>query len=165
MRDGGIWYVNSEGGNIVEDLTSMFGDQRVLFADQSFYYLSTFRGMDEEFGIIPFPKYTEEQTQYHSRVEGGSVALIGMINMTDSEETGAVLEAMASYGYNHVIPEYYEVALKRKTSRDTESEEMLDLIFRSRTVDLGDSWWCGDIRNGFFNDCFQNDDRGFCVFS
>ena len=87
--------------------------------------------------------------------------MIGMINMTDPEEVGAVMEAMASYGYNNVVPEYYEVALKRKTSRDSDSEEMLDLIFAARTVDLGDTWWCGDIRDGFFNDCFQNDDRNF----
>ena len=161
MRDGGIWFVNSDGGNVYEHLTEMFGNRGVLFADQTFYYLSTFRDMDEEFGIIPFPKYAEEQAQYYSRVEGGSVAMIGMINMTDPEEVGAVMEAMASYGYNNVVPEYYEVALKRKTSRDSDSEEMLDLIFAARTVDLGDTWWCGDIRDGFFNDCFRNDDRNF----
>lgn len=161
MRDGGIWYVNSEGTNIVGNLGEMFGARRVLFADQSFYLLSVFRDMDEEFGIIPFPKYTEEQANYYSRVEGGSLAMFGLINMADPDETGALLEAMASYGYNNVVTEYYEVALKRKNSRDAESAEMLDLISASRTVDLGDTWWCGDIRDGFFNNCFQTDNRDF----
>ena len=161
MRDGGIWYVNSEGTQMCSDLVEMFGSRRVLFADQTFFFLSDFRDMDEEFGIIPFPKYTEEQKQYHCRVEGGSLAMFGLINMADLDETGALLEAMAAYSYNNVVTEYYEIVLKRKNSRDEESAQMLDLISESRSVDLGDTWWCGTIRDGFFNNCFQTNNRDF----
>ncbi|MGI6744014.1 MAG: hypothetical protein ACOX4O_10195 [Eubacteriales bacterium] len=161
MRDGGIWCVNHEGTQTVENLVSMFGTRRVLFADQSFYFLSLFRDMDEDFGIIPYPKYTDEQENYYSRVEGGSLSMFALSNMTNPDQTGALLEAMASYGYNNVVPEYYEVSLKRKQSRDNDSADMLDLISRSRMVDLGDTWWCGTIRDGFFNDCFQTDNRNF----
>ena len=94
-----------------------------------------------------------------SRVEAG--ARIGMIPITNKhpEYAGALLEAMSSYGYNHLIPEYYEVALKRRTSRDSESAEMLDLIFETRRYDLGDTWWCNELRDGLFKNMFAEDNR------
>ena len=81
-----------------------------------------------------------------------------MIPITNKnpEYAGALLESMASYGYNNVIPEYYEVALKRKSSRDSESLAMLDLIFSVRQYDLGDTWWCNDLRDGMFKPMFIN---------
>ena len=66
---------------------------------------------------------------------------------------------MACYGFNNLIPAYYEIALKRKTSRDEESSAMLDLIFSTRSYDLGDTWWCNELRDGIFKPMFRDNDR------
>ena len=137
----------------------MFGESRVLFVDEIFYRLNELRDVEVDFGIVPYPLFDDTQAEYYSRVEAG--ARIGMIPITNKhpEYAGALLEAMASYGYQNLIPEYYEVALKRRTSRDSESSEMLDLIFATRRYDLGDTWWCNDLRDGLFKNMFAEDDR------
>ena len=61
--------------------------------------------------------------------------------------------------YKTVIPAYYEVALKGKYSRDAESAEMLDLIFESRVIDIGDSTLCGTIRDGFIYRMMRDNSR------
>jgi len=36
---------------------------------------------------------------------------------------------------------------------------MLDVIFANRVMDLGDSIWCGILRDGIFVDMFAKNDR------
>jgi nitroreductase len=77
---------------------------------------------------------------------------IRVVDMNKHPEfAGALLEAMSSYGYTNVIPEYYEIALKRRTSRDEESSAMLDLIFATRTYDFGWYFEIGGYNEGIMN--------------
>lgn len=109
--------------------------------------------------VAAYPLYDDSQAEYYSRVEAGG--RIGMVPITNKhpEYAGALLEAMSSFGWNNLIPEYYEVALKRKTSRDEDSAAMLDLIFATRRYDLGDTWWCNELRDGLFKNMFAENNR------
>ena len=73
--------------------------------------------------------------------------------------TGAILEALNCESANYVVPAYYDITLKTKTSRDEESAAMLDLIFENRVVDLGDTVLCATIRDGFINQMFSGNKR------
>jgi hypothetical protein len=159
MWDAGIWCNNQNGMNYWADAAKMFNEKRVIFMDEIFYRLNELRDVEVDFGIIPYPLFDDQQAEYYSRVEAG--ARIGMVPITNKhpEYAGALLEAMSSYGYNNLIPEYYEVALKRKTSRDSDSSGMLDMIFAMRRYDLGDTWWCNELRDGLFKNMFAEDDR------
>ena len=77
-------------------------ESRVLFVDEIFYRLSELRDVEVDFGIIPYPRFDDQQAEYYSRVEAG--ARIGMIPITNKhpEYAGALLEAMSSYGYNRL---------------------------------------------------------------
>ena len=57
------------------------------------------------------------------------------------------IEALASESHYTVIPEYYNVNLQGKISRDEESREMLDIIFANRHYDLGEIYDPGNIAN------------------
>ena len=81
------------------------------------------------------------------------------VNNKNPGYAGALLEAMAAYSFNEIIPEYYEVVLKRKNSRDEDSSAMLDLIFSTRSYDLGDTWWCNELRDGMFKPMFRDNNR------
>jgi ABC-type glycerol-3-phosphate transport system substrate-binding protein len=159
MWDDNVWCRNTEITNFWSASVPTFSSNRALFASQTFHFLDEFRNVDTNFGIIPYPKFTEDQPQYYSRVEGGCKIAIVPITNQSPEKAGAILEAMACESYKTVIPQYYEVALKRKNSRDSESEEMLDLIFAARIYDLGDTWWCNDLRDGIFAGMFTNNNR------
>ena len=65
----------------------------------------------------------------------------------DTDKTTFLLEAMAYYNRENVTPLYYETTLKSKRLLDDSSEQMLDIIFSNRIMDLA------NIYN--WNDCIQ----------
>lgn len=154
--NGEVWSQYTGDANQPDNQATMFKNDQGLFADYTFYYLSQLRDSYVEFGILPYPKYDSEQTEYHSRVEAGSTVAVVPITNADPLSAGAILEAMASTGYSKILPAYYESVLKRKISRDEESQGMLDLIFKTRVYDLGDTWYCDQIRDGLFKKMWNN---------
>lgn len=104
--------------------------------------------METYFGIIPYPKYDEEQKDYCARVSYYMPPMIPITN-TNLELVGAVLEEANYRAKKNITPAYYDITLKGKYSRDPESISMLDLIFSSRVIDLGDTLFCSNVRDGF----------------
>ena len=154
--DSKAWYVHSAGNDFLVK-QPLFQNGQVLFSDMTFFTIGQVREMESDFGIVPYPKYTEDQDRYYGWVEGGAKG-IGAIMTTASknpEATGAALEALCCYSYDGVIPVYYEINLKMKYSRDEIATQMFDLIRDSRTYDLGDTIWCSIIRD-VFNQTFYN---------
>ena len=115
------------------------------------------RDMDIDYGIIPYPKFDDEQDTYYSRTEGAYIHIYP-ITLTQYELTGAVTEAMACESLNMVIPVYYDEILKSKYTRDRNSTAMLDLIYGNRFYDLGDTLFCSVIRDGVFAGKFKSND-------
>ena len=113
-----------------------FSEGRVMIMAGSLGDVKTCRSMDDEFGIIPYPKFTEED-EYATVTNGGAPLLIIPITVPDAERTGAITEALCAYGSKLVIPAYYDRALKTKYSRDDDSEEMIDLVKNSIVFDVG----------------------------
>jgi hypothetical protein len=116
------------------------------------------RNTDVDFGILPYPKYDDTQERYYSRVSYYNPTLVPKTN-SDLEFTGCILEALMCESENTVVPAYYEIALKTKYSRDDESSAMLDFIFSTRVVDIGDTTLCDKIRDGFMAGMYESDNR------
>ena len=114
--------------------------------------------MDYDYAIIPYPKWNEAQTEYYSRFEGGAVSFTPKV-AANKELAGAVMELMACESMKTVIPVYYDTVLKNKYARDERSIEMLDLIYENRICDLGDTFYCDQIRDGVFAGKFAANDR------
>ncbi len=124
-------YMNVAGG-----VGETFQAGRAMFGDGGPGDLQSWRGMDDDFGILPYPKYTEEEE--YATITNGCTHLLGIpITVSDVERTGAIVEALCAYGARDVLPAYYDVSLKTKYSRDNDSEEMLDIIKDSIVYDLG----------------------------
>ncbi len=113
-----------------------FSEGRIMIMAGSFGDIKTCRSMDDEFGVIPYPKFTEED-EYATVTNGGAPLIIIPITVPDVERTGAITEALCAYGSKLVIPAYYDRALKTKYSRDDDSEEMMDIIKNSIIFDVG----------------------------
>jgi len=116
--------------------STMFQDNLTLFATGEFGNAETYRETEFTFGIIPFPKYSAEQSEYvtsaRSTFSGFAVPV-----SADLTTCAAVLEALASESYRQVTPAYYESALKTKYSRDDISAQMFDLIKAGVCYDFG----------------------------
>ncbi len=96
------------------------------------------RDMEADYGILPIPKYDSEQEQYSSWVHSYHDSLIAIFNTAgDPAAVGAALEVMGYYSYYNIYPSFYEVVIQGRGTRDDESRDILDLIFSTRTYDLG----------------------------
>ena len=156
--DSGAWYVNEYIRNDDMTLITMFAEEHGLFMDATGYFIASLRDMDADFGIIPYPKYNEEQNTYYSRIEGVNPSGVP-VTAADVERTSVILEAMAFESLGTVLPAYYEVSLKTKMVRDEESSAMLDIIFENHVLDLGDGVWFDLLRDGLFRDMFTTNNR------
>ena len=102
---------------------------------------TTFRASDDEYGIVPLPKWNGNQDSYRTFCGGN---LIGVpITVTEPDKTGLILEALAAETYKTVVPAYFGTALKEMFTYDSESGQMLDIINDSLTVSFAyvyDNW-------------------------
>ncbi|MBQ8642562.1 MAG: hypothetical protein IJ480_10135 [Clostridia bacterium] len=95
------------------------------------------RDMEDDFAILPMPKYDEAQDSYYSLISGWVHCFVGMPKtLTDPESNGFITEALARAAYQLVRPAAYETTLKGKAARDEQSSQMLDLIFNSLYMDF-----------------------------
>ncbi|MHB1154915.1 MAG: hypothetical protein ACYCWE_15275 [Eubacteriales bacterium] len=162
FRDGGTWFPNLKGNfDIPQDAIEMFIAGQSLYLDENFIGIKSLRVMELDFGILPYPKYEEIQEHYYARIEAAYKVGCVPITNTDLEMTSVLMEALNCLAYKTVIPAYYEVTLKGKVTRDSESEAMLDIIFNNMFFDYGDTWWCDAIRDGIFGKMFNADDRNY----
>ncbi|MBQ8509561.1 MAG: hypothetical protein IJ493_06595 [Clostridia bacterium] len=101
------------------------------------------RDVDHDYGIIPYPKWDEEQEDYITIVDGGFTTMSIPKTVVNTERAGIITEALNAETYRNVIPIYYEIALKQKGARDDESIAMIDYVMSKRVYDFGyiyDNW-------------------------
>jgi len=126
-----------EGMEIINDnqeMIDLFHAAHAATAHGELRYCTVFfRDMKDDFGFVPYPKFDEKQENYYSYIRGS--APLSYIPATNTgknlEMTGAVLEVMASESYKRVVPAYVDQALTAKSTRDTESEQMVPIILES----------------------------------
>ncbi|MBQ7699230.1 MAG: carbohydrate ABC transporter substrate-binding protein [Clostridia bacterium] len=120
------------------NVAKVFADGRALFYDAKLSSAEELRDMDDDFGIIPVPKFDAAQTDYKSFVNGAAsmVCVPATVKEADREYVSIIIEGMASEAYRIVTPVLYETYLKRKVTRDAESMDMIDYIVRNRVFDM-----------------------------
>jgi hypothetical protein len=102
-----------------------------------------YRDFEHDYGIIPYPKWNEEQAAYYSMADGNFSIIAAPVTVSNTDMLGAVVHALGAYSWKNVIPNYYDIALKVKGTRDEESVAILDMILDSRVIDfayLYDAW-------------------------
>jgi len=134
------------------EVYAAFGEGRALFWASSTNNLATIRSMDGDFGILPYPKLSEEQERYYSTIAPYNSQFICVpLYLEDGEYVGSVVEALAYHGKELVTPAVYEKTLKGVYSRDEESYEMLDIIYGSYGYDFGLYYRVGMYPDGLLN--------------
>ena len=134
---GAIIYTSDS--SIDKEMNTMFKDDHLLFYPAWFYSSELLRDMETDFGIIPYPKLDEAQSEYMTLVHNGSTMFCVPVTITSEKLAiiGAVLEDMAFESYKQVTPAYFEVAMKEKYSRDNISSQILDMLYESTYTDFG----------------------------
>jgi hypothetical protein len=151
------WFYNVPDPNLFPNplWDTIFMDGRALFVTGSLTSARTFRDMEIDFGIIPYPKYNEQQEKYYSQLPWVETVSIPRYTAdSDMERTSIILEALACESYRSVTPVYVDLVLRSKYTRDDESEEMIDIILNNRIFDWGDTIWTPLLRDGIFPGIF-----------
>ena len=123
--------------NLIHAFNIFAADRSVIYADVV-ELANGFRDYDTEFGIVPYPKYDEDQKEYISPMNAyASTTITIPVSVSDTDRISRIIEDMAAESAKIVRPAYYDVTLQVKLTRDERSAEMLDLIFSNRVFDLG----------------------------
>lgn len=112
-----------------------FAEGTALMSTVDTTYLSTLRGTNFNFGVLPYPKYDEKQESYKS-LNWNGVILVPSTNKASEDMVGDVLELLAYYT-PPVKTAFYEDLLGSKIADAPEDAEMLDVIWGSVVTDIG----------------------------
>lgn len=133
-----------KGKSWVDYVPDMFREGKAMIITGMFVYAKLhFRDFDDDYGVLPYPLWDENQKNYYTMLDGHGPLMAIPVTVKETERTGIIVEAMSAEGYKIVTPAYYDVALKTKFTRDEESAEMIDLVLAGRTFDFGymyDGW-------------------------
>ncbi|MBE6611473.1 MAG: hypothetical protein E7632_03170 [Ruminococcaceae bacterium] len=115
----------------------MFRNKQALFQSTVLYNAIKQRSMEDDFGILPYPKYDEAQENYYATSYNGNKVFVIPKTVSETERVGKILNALCFEGRFTVKPAFYDEALGTKFIRDDESKEMLDIIFNNIIYDVG----------------------------
>ncbi len=136
------------GGKSRNELeVGIFIEGRTLFSFAGIYYATQFRDMEDDFGIIPYPKYDTAQADYISPLFSNvfPITVIPRSNVR-LDNTGILLEELSYEGYTELLPVLYDTILTGKCARDEDSVETLDIIFSNTAYDIGMLFDFGKVR-------------------
>lgn len=115
---------------------------RTLFQLYNTTSLPSLATTDIRFGILPYPLYDSAQEEYKSLNWNGLMCVPASVS--NKQMVGEVLELLAYYT-EPVKTAYYETQLGTSVVNAPEDAEMLDIIWKSQTNDIGLA--CGDYIN------------------
>jgi hypothetical protein len=105
------------------------------------------REMEDDYGVLPAPKYDENQSRYyHDASLGNSPTLAIPVSATDADTSALLMEAMTYESFYRVIPIFYQNYLETKLVRDEDSVEMLRIVHNSLYYDIGALFNWSDMR-------------------
>ncbi|MHC1694271.1 MAG: extracellular solute-binding protein [Eubacteriales bacterium] len=115
----------------------VFNEGRAFFCGITFQKIEAFlRDMEDDFGVLPMPKFDESQARYQTDVSGAGSMIVIPITTADPEMVGTITQALAAGAYDSITPSLYDVIVSVKNLRDEESAEMVQMIIRNRVFDM-----------------------------
>ncbi len=132
-------------------LTVDFIEGHGLFYGDMIAFINKMRDMETDFGVVPMPKYDESQEQYGAYVSNGwTTAMAVPVTCTDTDFIGTCMEVLSATSTDTVRAAIYDVMLTNKLIRDTESVEMMDIIFAGKSYDWAvDFSWGSSFKSAY----------------
>jgi len=101
--------------------------------------MSTYLDMEDDYGVLPMPKYNEQQEEYRTMTNTGFTSCLSVPRVHDNDisDIGLVLEVMSYLALVDVKPVYINNYLEQRYIRDEESAEMMMLAIETAYYDPG----------------------------
>ncbi len=121
------------------DRGAFLEDRAVFFIEGLCVANNRLREMNSDFGILPLPKYSEDQEVYRTYSHTGHNSCVSLPATLSEKEipiASMIAEDMAFYSTDLIRPAYYDTLLTGKIARDDDSVEMLDIMTQNISYDL-----------------------------
>lgn len=146
-RQEGVWMVGKtpNSGSTAEDQYKMFSGSHALFDIDVIYRSAAqnkaFRAMKDKYGLLPLPKYDEEQENYGS----GAQDSYGMTSIMKGSEAlnarrCAYLEYANYLSYQNSRPYYFEKIMKAQYLGTAKASQVFDIILDHADFDFGEQY-------------------------
>ncbi len=133
------------------DTIPVFTEGRAAFTVTTVGVMYEYRKYEVDYGIIPFPKYDENQKDYISTAACNSnfaVAIPESLEGNEQAYAGLMLEVMTYLGLEIIKPVKYDNVLAFKVAQDeSTSEIVLDIIFGNMYFDTNLAFNFGGSRD------------------
>ena len=114
----------------------VFNEGRAYFCGITFQKIGTFlRDMEDDFGILPLPKYDANQERYLTNVSPACTFAMIAKTTADIDYAGTIIDALAASSYDMITPTLFDVIAATKNVRDEQSPEIMQMIVRNRVFD------------------------------
>lgn len=124
-------YQTKDGDN---EANKIFTEGRSLFRYETLRAAAeNFSLTDVIYGILPMPKYDENQNDYFGGSTDRPIA-IPTTATQNIETVGIIVEALNYEGYKKAFPAYYELALKSRYADQTDDAAMIDIIYKNDII-------------------------------
>ena len=110
------------------------------------------REVEDDYGVVCFPRYAEDGGDSSYFVKNPTTLYLPTVvcdangdGRQDYDEIGAFLEAMGAYTYDSTLDVYLENTVIGKGMRDERSADMVRLMMKNRSFDLGEAFSLHDV--------------------
>lgn len=136
-KQGVYWYDRDhyEPGQNVDDFT----EGHILFSLDSISAVNDYSKMEFNLGLVPYPKFDENQAEYKTLDWGGLLSVPASIQ--DPVMVGSVLELLSYITAETVTPAYYDKLLGSRFARDLDMRNMIELLFDTVTHEVGGTYF------------------------
>ena len=107
--------------------TPKFAEKKTMFYAQQLKEVTSEKVDGMNLGILPLPKYNDDQLEYHTVMRDSVTAVSVPKNVKNEDMAGLVTEAMCMYSYQNVRPAYVETVMKGQ-KLDTRMGEIFDMM-------------------------------------
>ncbi|MBQ7338482.1 MAG: hypothetical protein IJW40_08535 [Clostridia bacterium] len=148
-------YMEDENTAILDEVIYMYDSDNVLKFEQTYDSLAAFRegraifhsmalcditmlnDMEDEYGIVPMPKYSEYQKELYSNANRYiSTMVLLPSSITDINNVGLIVEGLAMTAQYTSLDKQYEQVLLNRQALDAQSKASLIAVVESTTYDL-----------------------------
>ncbi len=131
---------------------NIFSNDQAMFFMTILNEVSRFRDMTTDYGILPNPRYTEDQERWYCTFSAGLASFVCVPGyQEDIERTGDIIECLGYEAQTTIKDGYYEKTLKGTHVRDDESIDSLTVLLDNKYVDVGHYYRIGMLNVGLYN--------------
>lgn len=152
--------INDQGENY-QTTANGFLAGNILFMTSELREVEALRDMEDDFLVLPIPKFNEAQEQYIASSRNTHSAFGMPVTCGNPEMAGAAMECLSAERYEAVVPAYYDQTMKVKNARDPKATAILDMIRESTRMDLGYTYnsIIGNPVDALFNNMVATPDK------